>query len=314
MRVIEADHQWLEAFRKLQSASSEVYASDAWCSAYLSGLKRFLILNENEIPVGGFVLYERRKWGLKILITPPFASHCGLFFETDRQSVQAVLSFRKKIAEAVSVFLAASGAAYFKVEFPPEFTDFQPFIWRKQQVDVRYTYILDISGDVTQLESQFDPKLRNKLAKASKEGYEISRNVDVESAYRLFTSALKRNGAGWDESVVRRLMSIPVMHHIHVLRQNVSVATALFAGQGRKCYYLFGAADRSEGTAAGPLALFSAIRHAAEQGFVCFDFEGSMIPEVEAYFRQFGGRQAPMYSVKGGRGLWPRLIRYYLQR
>jgi hypothetical protein len=48
---------------------------------------------------------------------------------------------------------------------------------------------------------------------------------------------------------------------------------------------------------AGPAAMFAAIRHAKKQGLAIFDFEGSMIPPIERYFRGFGGLLTPYLTV-----------------
>jgi hypothetical protein len=37
--------------------------------------------------------------------------------------------------------------------------------------------------------------------------------------------------------------------------------------------------------------------HARSKGIEVFDFEGSMIPSVEKFFRSFGGELRPYYSV-----------------
>jgi len=41
--------------------------------------------------------------------------------------------------------------------------------------------------------------------------------------------------------------------------------------------------------------MWQSILLAREKGLKTFDFEGSMIPEVEKYFREFGGTLIPYY-------------------
>ena len=63
-------------------------------------------------------------------------------------------------------------------------------------------------------------------------------------------------------------------------------------------YYLLGgyqAEERHHG--AGALAVFEAIQHCREIGLKTFDFEGSVIPAIEKYFRGFGGQLKPYFSV-----------------
>lgn len=313
MKIVAVDQNNLTIFNELQSASNEVYSSLLWSKAYTNGLKKFLIVNDNDSPIGGFVLYEKIKWGVKIWITPPFASHCGWFAKGEKTSQSGKLSETKKIAQAISDFLKQSRVHFYKIELPPQFEDAQPFIWNEQEVSIRYTYVINIAQAWENVVQNFDAKLRNKWNKLATSDFSISFEKNTENAYQLFTGALQRNGAKWDEYIVKHLMDSPLMHHVHVYENNQPVATALFAGQGNKCYYLFGAADKERGTAAGPIALVSAMQRAKEMGFAFFDLEGSMIPEVESYFRQFGGEHQSLFTIKGGRGLWPRLLKTYLK-
>lgn len=311
MRVVPVDDTNQNAFYALQRNSNEIYSSSSWQLAYPNGLKKWLILNDNDVAIGGFVLYEKIRFGLRMWITPPFASHCGLFIVNEKSTPSSRLTHLKKVATAIADFLKNAQVHYFKMELPAEFRDAQPFIWRKLKVDIRYTYVLDLSREWEVILQAMDTNLRNKWSKFDAAKWSISSEKNVESAYRLFTNALIRNKAKWNPEIVRGLMKLSEMHHIHVLENNASIATALFAGQGNKCYYLFGAANRQAGTAVGPIAIIAAMQKAKEVGFEYFDLEGSMIPEVEAYFRQFGGDHQTMFTIKGGRGLWPRLFNWY---
>jgi hypothetical protein len=142
----------------------------------------------------------------------------------------------------------------------------------------------------------------------------LSHAPNLSLAHGLFTANLKSKGIDWNDEILRSLMSLTSMHYSIISEGETPLAAALICGQNEKCYYLFGSTDKAhQQNAAGPLALRAAIILAKEKGFKTFDFEGSMIPEVESFFRQFGGKLTPLYTINGGRGLWPRLIRLYLK-
>lgn len=48
---------------------------------------------------------------------------------------------------------------------------------------------------------------------------------------------------------------------------------------------------------AGAIAIWEAIKYAKSLGLKIFDFEGSMIPQIETYFRGFGGYLETYSSV-----------------
>jgi lipid II:glycine glycyltransferase (peptidoglycan interpeptide bridge formation enzyme) len=66
------------------------------------------------------------------------------------------------------------------------------------------------------------------------------------------------------------------------------------------CYYLLGGYDPERShSGASALAMWEAIKYAKnELKLSKFDFEGSMVPAIEMFFRKFGGEITPYYSVQ----------------
>ena len=63
-------------------------------------------------------------------------------------------------------------------------------------------------------------------------------------------------------------------------------------------YYLFGGYDHeNRHHGAGALSLWTALGYAKGLGLKYFDFEGSMVPDIERHFRGYGGTLTPYYRV-----------------
>ncbi|HOK80319.1 MAG TPA: GNAT family N-acetyltransferase, partial [bacterium] len=63
-------------------------------------------------------------------------------------------------------------------------------------------------------------------------------------------------------------------------------------------HYLLGGYDESsKHRGAGVLSMWEGIIYAKSLGLKYFDFEGSMVPEIEKYFRGFGGVLTPYFRV-----------------
>jgi lipid II:glycine glycyltransferase (peptidoglycan interpeptide bridge formation enzyme) len=78
-------------------------------------------------------------------------------------------------------------------------------------------------------------------------------------------------------------------------------AAAFIVWEEYSSYYIAGGGDsqlRSSG--AHSLVLWEAIKHAS-QFTDTFDFEGSMIPGVERFFREFGAKQTPYFTISKGK-------------
>ena len=67
-------------------------------------------------------------------------------------------------------------------------------------------------------------------------------------------------------------------------------------------YYLLGGYDfENKHHGAGPLVIWESIKYSKEIGLKYFDFEGSMVPQIEKHFRGFGGKLTPYYRINKAR-------------
>ena len=74
-------------------------------------------------------------------------------------------------------------------------------------------------------------------------------------------------------------------------------ASTLLVWDHQTCYYLMGAANPEySNSGAMSLLLWEGIKIAAEKGLQ-FNFEGSMIPEIERFFCAFGGTLTPYHQI-----------------
>ena len=57
MQIVSWNAKLEEDFNRLQLESNEVFSSESWTAAYDSRLRRFVILDDSEKVIGGFVAY-----------------------------------------------------------------------------------------------------------------------------------------------------------------------------------------------------------------------------------------------------------------
>ena len=78
-------------------------------------------------------------------------------------------------------------------------------------------------------------------------------------------------------------------------------AAAFVVWQDQSAYYIAGGGNTAlRNSGAHSLVLWEAIRYVAEFADR-FDFEGSMLPGVERFFREFGARQIPYFTITKGK-------------
>nr|WP_243426332.1 GNAT family N-acetyltransferase [Caldicoprobacter guelmensis] len=81
-------------------------------------------------------------------------------------------------------------------------------------------------------------------------------------------------------------------------KEEIPIASAFCVYDRTTAYYLLGGYDHEfKHHGAGALAVWEAIKCSKELGLKYFDFEGSMIPQIERYFRGFGGELTAYFRI-----------------
>lgn len=274
-----------------------------WYSAALrdpdDGIEQFVLTAEDGQWVGGFQLCRMKLKGVSTLSVPPLHPHCALFVLPREGGQVARLSYRKHIAAAVALFLNQASETLISVPLPPEWVDVQPFIWAGFQCTVKYTYRLSPATDVTS--ALFSAKTRNSIRKAGKDGVEVVQTGAVDEVWKGLESSAAEKGFEVDKSRLTRLLSEAGEGYCYALAAKAAgrvVASAICVYDKEVTYYLLGGVDRAVSAQGALASLVSrAIEMARERGCRIFDFEGSMIPEVEQFVRGFGGEIQPYYVV-----------------
>lgn len=270
-----------------------VWFHPVWNDLLKDNLKWAGILNKNQECVGCFCFFEKVKWGQKMLITPPLMPHCALHVSNPAQTRPNRYAFEKEVFEAMAVFLKERKAAIMDLAFPPCFVDMQELIWAGWKVNPRYTYCLNLENAEEQLWKELSTEKRKSVLKATKDQLIIREGRDGDNVLALVEETYRRQGLLVEQSGMANLMAkMPGQHAFTMVAQRgeqlLSFAYCVFDNQ--TCYYLLGGhtgADMHHG--AGVSCLWAAIVKAKSLGCKVFDFEGSMHPGIEKYFREFGG-------------------------
>jgi lipid II:glycine glycyltransferase (peptidoglycan interpeptide bridge formation enzyme) len=168
-------------------------------------------------------------------------------------------------------------------------------------VSPTYTYRLNLQKESADILAGFDPKLRSDINKAIKDGVTVEKTNDMASVCSLVKKSLD-NSLKTGDYIVDKILydfsrtgkSFTIAAYLD--EKMVSAVYCVF--DSTTAYYILGGydSDQKQRGAAG-YALQAAILHAKELGLKVFDFEGSMIPSIESFFRSFGGELVPKFTV-----------------
>jgi len=283
--------------------AKSVFLSEAWLNMYGKELEVYAIFDKGNKIIGGFTLYKETKLGvLNYYRNPFFSPTINLFFENKAQNKAKLLSENKKILTLIADFLCNLPFHILSVYLPSSNIDMQPFYWKSFKAVPNYTYIIDLKNDISLIEKQFSTERRNDIKKAIKDGVEARICNDYEIVKSLVLNTFTRKNKSVDMNMIDKILfsfannknSFAFVSY----KNNQAIATSFCIYDKQKVYYLLGGYDTlNKHQGAGALAVYNAIKHSKDLGIEKFDFEGSMLIEVEKYFRGFGGDLTPYYSI-----------------
>lgn len=237
--------------------------------------------------------------------TPPYSPSNALLFNNPGKNQVKRASKEKKWLGEIAEFLKNQKNKVVFLAFPPEVVDMQPFLWAGLKVTPQYTYRLNLNQDVAQIEAGMSPERRNDIKRAIKDGVTVQQIEDYNQVEAIIQKTFQRKDKGFDQKFVRKILNDfsnagNSVAFIASFNDKPCAASFVVHSNGI-AYYLLGGYDHKNAHAgAGAYALWSVIQHCKSIGIKVFDFEGSMLPEVERYFRGFGGVLTPYYLVHKG--------------
>ena len=200
------------------------------------------------------------------------------------------------------IFYDRNGFGVIRISFPSIFTDFQPFIWRKYKVVPNYTYVHNLDKPVNELFSSFSAERRNRIKKVEKDNIKITQETDYLIIGSLIKDTFKRNRIKYNNQILTRLLSefsnLSNSFAFIAKDEKGILAYSFCVHDKLTAYYLFGGtSNENMHTGVGSATLWECIKKAKKLGLRKFDFEGSMNPQIERYFRGFGGHLTPYFTI-----------------
>lgn len=301
IKILESSFK--EKYTSICAAQGTVFSTLKWLDIYDDALTVYGIFNNDNKLIGGFHVYKTKMAGMIThLKNPPFTPHIGLFYENQSGTKANALSFEKTISNCLAEFFNQLPYQIFTVALPSNCTDTQSFIWTKFKVVPNYSYHLDLTLSEADLLKNLASDKRNSINKAEKDKVTVSLCSDRNVVKQMVENTYSRKAKSLNENIVNKILfqfsSAENSFGYSASVNNTISALSYCIHDQHSAYYLLGGYDnQNKHQGAGVLALWNCILHAKKLGLKKFDFEGSMIPQVEKYFRGFGGDLVPYYTL-----------------
>ncbi|HPS74403.1 MAG TPA: GNAT family N-acetyltransferase [Bacteroidales bacterium] len=306
-----------DTYRKFCRETSQlsVFIRDWWLDAVCGEDNWDVVLEEkNQTIITALPFYKVKKGMFKGITLPPLTPHLGpyIFYPPD-QKYSSKLSYEKEIMSNLIEKLPRFD--FFVQSFSPSFTNWLPFYWKGFLQTTRYTYILDDLTDPDRLISDFSHEKRKNLKRAE-QILTVRSDWTPDEFYTHHKSSLAKTGQkiNYSPELFRRIVQAAMEHHagriVYAIDEKGVVHGALFiVWDENSGYDLVSTIDpdlRSSGSIA---LLIKEMLIYLSSRTKSFDFEGSMIENVENSFRHFGAKQIPYFKIMKYNSMILRIIK-----
>lgn len=253
------------------------------------------------------------------VIMPAYTQTMGPWIATASTDSKYTSLLGKRQAILGKLATQLSHLHVFRQNFAWTMTDWLPFYWQGFEQTTRYTYLLNGLRQPTRIWENMSQNIRRNILKAEKKyKIQVRRNIPTDDFIQIQRQTFQRQrlAAPKGEKVLRQLIEISRQRNQGDIwggyDENGQLHAAVFiVWQEQSAYYLAGGGNPElRHSGAHSLVMWKAIQEIA--AFTDnFDFEGSMIPGVERFFREFGARQTPYFAISKGKwNLWRRILTY----
>ena len=312
----EIDRPEWEAFL-LSSPQGNCFARPGYMDIIAPGWRAVEVRDQGKLQAI-LPLNWRSKGGFNASLQPPFAQCWGLYLAPTPPALSGhypVYSWKAKVVRAAVEAMPAD-LHWFVHGFSPDFDYPLPFHWAGFELRTRYTYRRSLDCTPEALLAGLNKDRQRYVRQATAAGALARPGTPAELL--ALVKATREGGkditGGQPLELLARLIEWGIAEgvaSILVAEQDGQVAAGgLFLRHGGTTTYLLGAQNPALKSAAAPtLVVFGAMARGLGPGCT-FDFEGSMIQGIEAFFRGMGGAPLPyLYIQKNRLPLWVRWIR-----
>ena len=304
VEIITDDKQW-DSFIK-NSRNGTVFHTSSWFQASPHDFLKIGVFDKGYFLAGAILQINEHGIGTLGTLAPYLGPVSSSFLDDKRvcsekkRKVMSILA--KNIRENVpkSTFFVC-----------PCFESLQQFICAGFEAKLLYTMVVE-TIDLNKTKSKFSSILRRNIKAALQIGLTVEKSNDPTELLSLVQQSFVRQGHSiWfsleeADACMRHLAKLgQAMCFITRNKDGLPVAAAGIVWDWHRSYYILGGYDHTRAhRGASSLALWSAICFThLELGLREIDLEGSHLPAIERFFRQFGGSWLPFYYVTEARNL-----------
>lgn len=239
-----------------------------------------------------------RKPGVMLIRNPQMTPYLGpkVFFPHDIKPTNADSYEHETVAELLKQI---ADAGVWALALQPDMKQAGLFKNHRLQQTVQQTFLLDLTQPEATLLANMKESLRKNIRQAEVEMTITNAPEHLPQLYAFYKHMLTRKGKAPHISLaeMQRLLDACIARNagaLWVAKTGDTIHGIVWQVWDSQCSYALslGQNPDSDNYKAMSLLLWHGIKEAKSRGQKTFDFEGSMDPGVERFYRSFGGRRS----------------------
>ncbi|MDX9761231.1 MAG: GNAT family N-acetyltransferase [Desulfomonilia bacterium] len=283
------------------SQANSIFQQPYWLEAVSPGQWGAAVVSSGGHIVARLPYVIHKELGLTRLIMPKLTKFLGPWISPATGKYASELARQKDIMFGLIGQLPRFD--FFAQNFHYSITNWLPFYWKGFSQTTRYSYVLDDIHGEERLWSELQGNIRREIRKAGRQ-VEVRDDLGIDSFLALNRKTFARQGMPlpYTRELVLRIDAVLGQRNQRKIffaedtKGRIHAALYLI-WDSDSAFYLMGGADpdlRNSGSSS--LLMWEAIRFSSTVTRR-FDFEGSMLEPIERFFRGFGARQQPFFTI-----------------
>lgn len=252
--------------------------------------------------IAAMYYYMNSRWGLKYITQAPLTPFSGIWLAVSPKKSSPYDNTQHENELIGALIAQLPKVIFFQQCYHFTLENWLPFHWAGYTQTTRYTHILNLSDDFDSIFAKARHDTRKNYQKANR-NVTITTSEDFVLAYRYLTMTGERHGhSAYTFKQFENLAKAVIYHkqgcvYIANDAEGQTHAAAFVVWDNQNCYFLASGMDIQKRSAAISGIIWRAIADAKNRGQLYFDFDGSMLQNVENVTRGFGAERKPYHKI-----------------
>lgn len=281
------------------SPQSTIYGK-SWYLAALQCPFQILVILANQQILAGLVL---TKDGRNHFANPYLGKYLGIYYANFKGTAYNQETKRRKLTDLLLAEITKLPT--FNYFFHPQFATYFPFYINNFESRPRYSYWINLKDQsLVEITAKFHSKLRSEIKLAEQQKFKITTDISLDIFVNTCQQTFLQKGAKFPfklsflRNYCEKLLERKVLQMSGIKDQQgrIMAVVGILKTPQTSTLILSGFDKRIIQRGVNELLLYHCIQVAKKQANF-FDFEGSMIPTIESFYRKFGGDYTPYLNI-----------------